>query len=257
MRSVVLCFSGLDPSGGAGLQADIEAIAALGGHAAIVCTALTIQDSQKVYGFQAIDPDFLIAQAERVLADLPVKAIKCGMLANPDIVQVVQTIAERYPHIPLLVDPVLAANSGGSLANSHMVNALTRLFPLATLITPNTLEARWLSQQDDLAATIPYLTSVGAQAILLKGGHEQGQLIKNQLFMQGKLQQTSQWPRLPAEFHGSGCSLAAAIAAGIAQGLSLTTAITRAEVWLHSALQRADYPHPQGQAIPYRVPFSC
>jgi hydroxymethylpyrimidine/phosphomethylpyrimidine kinase len=102
MRPVVLCFSGLDPSGGAGLQADIEAIAAFGAHAAIVCTALTIQDSQKVYGFETVRVDLLLAQAEKVLADLPVKVIKCGMLGSVGAIAVVRQIALAHPDIPLI-----------------------------------------------------------------------------------------------------------------------------------------------------------
>ncbi|HNA21410.1 MAG TPA: bifunctional hydroxymethylpyrimidine kinase/phosphomethylpyrimidine kinase, partial [Agitococcus sp.] len=101
MRPVVLCFSGLDPSGGAGLQADIEAIAALQAHAAVACTALTIQDSQQVYGFQTVDADLLAQQATKVLADLPVRAIKCGMLGTPETVEVEKQICQQHPHIPL------------------------------------------------------------------------------------------------------------------------------------------------------------
>ena len=256
MRPVVLCFSGLDPSGGAGLQADIESITALNAHAAVVCTALTIQDSQQVYGFETVDTDLLYQQAQKVLADLPVKAIKCGMLGSHQTVEVVKRICQQYPHIPLVLDPVLAANSGGSLTLDGFIDTLKTLFAFAHVITPNTLEAERLT--DLLTATneaelIQALLKQGAQSVLLKGGHEQGQMLRNRLYQQGQLVQTSQWPRLAGEFHGSGCSLASAIAAGLAHGLSLPIAVTRAEVWLHHTLQQADFPHEHGQALPRRI----
>lgn len=256
MRPVVLCFSGLDPSGGAGLQADIESIAALNGHAAVVCTALTIQDSQQVYGFETVNADLLYQQAQKVLADLPVKAIKCGMLGTKETVDVVKAICQQYPHIPLVLDPVLAANSGGSLSVDGFIEHLKSLFAYTTVITPNTLEADRLTNlqtANDEAQMIAALYQQGAKAVLLKGGHEQGQMLRNRLYQQGQRTQTSQWPRLKGEFHGSGCSLAAAIAAGLAQGLTLPIAITRAEVWLHSALQQADQAHTHGQFIPKRI----
>lgn len=253
MRPVVLCFSGLDPSGGAGLQADIEAVGAQGAHAAVVCTALTIQDTRKVYGFQAIDPAFLRQQADKVLADLPVRAIKCGMLANPEVVAMVRGVCADHPHLPLVLDPVLAANSGGSLADPRMVTELASLFACATVITPNSLETRWLAARDNLDAALARLHALGAKAVLLKGGHEPGPMIRNVLSVDGKTVQTSQWPRRPHEYHGSGCTLASAIAGGLARGLTLPVAVTRAEVWLQSTLTDADLPHADGQAIPKRL----
>ncbi len=256
MRPVVLCFSGLDPSGGAGLQADIEAIAAFGAHAAVVCTALTIQDSQQVYGFETVRAELLLAQAEKVLADLPVKVIKCGMLGSVETIAVIRRIALAHPDIPLVLDPVLAANSGGNLTAGHFIQYLKTLFPLATVITPNTVEAQRLAispQHSSEQALIDDLFSQGARAIFLKGGHESGAMLNNRLYEHGSLTQSSQWPRLEGEFHGSGCTLAAAIAANLARDLSLGIAITRAEVWLHDVLQRADKPHEHGQSIPRRL----
>lgn len=259
MRPVVLCFSGLDPSGGAGLQADIETIAAQGAHAAIVCTALTVQDSQRVYGFDTVNVTLMQQQADKILADLPVKAIKCGMLATAEAIALVKAIAERCPQLPLVLDPVLAANSGGALTVKGFTEHLKSLLPLASVITPNTPEAQRLARQpfalpDQEQALIDDLTAQGAKAILLKGGHESGVMLRNRLYNNGQLQQTSQWPRLPGEFHGSGCTLASAIAAGLALGLSLPIAVTRAEVWLQQTLRAADHPHTGGQAIPRRLP---
>lgn len=253
MRPVTLCFSGLDPSGGAGLQADIEAIAALGGHAAVVCTALTIQDSQQVFGFEPVSPDLLRRQAEVVLADLPVKAIKLGMLGSGAITQVVADVLKAHPHIPVVLDPVLVANSGGSLASDDLAQGIYRLFPLATIVTPNSVEARQLAETPDLEATIPRLLALGAKHILLKGGHEPGNSIHNRLFDANGLVRESLAPRLDGEFHGSGCTLASALAAGLAAGLPLASAVEQAETYIAKTLQQADRPREQGQFIPRRV----
>lgn len=256
MRPVVLCFSGLDPSGGAGLQADIEAIAALGGHAAVVCTALTVQDSQRVYGFEAVSPALVRQQAEAVLADLPVAAIKLGMLGSGAIADVIAGLLAAHPGIPVVLDPVLAANSGGNLAGDDLAQALFRLFPRATVITPNTVEARRLADRDDLEQAVAALLARGAAHVLLKGGHEPGTEILNRLYSANGLQSESRWQRLPGEYHGSGCTLASAIAAGLAAGRPLTEAIAHAEAFVATALQRADRPRDSGQFLPRRVTAS-
>lgn len=253
MQPVVLCFSGLDPSGGAGLQADIESIAALGAHATMVCTALTIQDSQRVYGFQAVPPELIRQQAEAVLADLPVAAIKLGMLGSKAVADVVGEILRARPDLPVVLDPVLAANSGGSLATDDLAQGLFRLLPLATVVTPNTLEARRLAETDALDEAVARLAARGARHLLLKGGHEPGDLLINRLFQGSTLLRESRTPRLPGEFHGSGCTLASALAAGLAAGLSLTEATAQAEVFVAEALQRAERPHAGGQLLPRRI----
>ncbi|MDP2226157.1 MAG: hydroxymethylpyrimidine/phosphomethylpyrimidine kinase [Moraxellaceae bacterium] len=253
MRPVVLCFSGLDPSGGAGLQADIEAIAALGGHAAVICTALTVQDSQRVYGFEAVSADLIRRQAEAVLADLPVAAIKLGMLGSGAIADVIGALLELHPQIPVVLDPVLAANSGGSLASDDLAQGLFRLFPQATVITPNSVEARRLAETASLHDSITALQARGARHILLKGGHEAGDRILNRLYGPDGLMAESLTPRLTGEFHGSGCTLASALAAGLAAGLPLTEAVKEAEAFVAQALARADRPRTQGQFLPVRI----
>lgn len=253
MRPVTLCFSGLDPSGGAGLQADIEAIAALGGHAAVVCTVLTVQDSQRVYRFEPVSTELIRQQAEAVLADLPVAAVKLGMLGSGAIAGVIAALLSTHPDIPVVLDPVLAANSGGNLASDDLAQGLFRLFPRATLITPNSVEARRLAGTESLDAAVTALFARGAQHILLKGGHEPGTAILNQLFSAQGLLRESRLLRLPGEFHGSGCTLAAAIAAGLAAGLTLEEAVVQAEAFVTAALQKADRPRGSGQFLPIRV----
>lgn len=254
MRPVTLCFSGLDPSGGAGLQADIEAIAALGGHAAVVATALTIQDSSRVYGFELVAPAFMQAQAARVLADLPVAAVKLGMLGSAEAIRAVQDSLAGHRHLPVVMDPVLAANSGGSLAMEDLRQALLQAMPAMTLITPNTPELRQLAACEDLDAGIRVLTDAGARAIWLKGGHEPGKELVNRLYENGRLTLETRQPRLPGEFHGSGCTMASAIAAGLAAGQDLHAAIRASERLLRRALEQADRPRADGQWLPRRVP---
>ena len=260
MRSTVLCFSGLDPSGGAGLQADIEAIGAVDGHAAIACTALTIQDSQSVYGFETVSSSLLEAQARAVLNDLPVKAFKSGMMGSTENIDVLVKILQENPHIPYVLDPVLVANSGGSLGNPEtLIAAFKKLIPLATLITPNTVELRALTGQDKIEGAIEILFQYGARAVLIKGAHEhEPHRIRHWLYRRqedGQRQCIAQtiWRRLDGEYHGSGCTLASNIAGRLAQGQSLTEAVSRAELWLHRTLRKADRPHENGQRIPRRL----
>lgn len=253
MRPVVLCFSGLDPSGGAGLQADIETIAALGGLAAVACTALTVQDSQQVFSFEPVSPDLIRRQAEAVLADLPVRAIKLGMLGNGALTAVIGDLLSRHPHIPVVLDPVLIANSGGSLAADGLAQGLLRLFPRASMVTPNSIEARRLAEADTLDEAVARLATLGAGHVFLKGGHESGAQLVNRLYRGRALLYESSTPRLPGEFHGSGCTMASAIAAGLAAGLDLVAAVKQAERFVAGALGRADRPRASGQFIPWRI----
>lgn len=252
MRPVVLCFSGLDPSGGAGLQADIETIASLGGHAAVVCTALTTQDRNRVYDFLPVDPALINTQARTVLADLPVAAIKLGMLGSAATAAMLVQLLSDFPGIPVIIDPVLAANSGGNLASGDLQQSLLDLLPLATLVTPNTVEARRLAGTQDLDEAIRNLQS-RCQHVLVKGGHEAGESIINRLYSSDGLVLESHIPRLPGEFHGTGCMLASAIACLVAQGKRLPRAVSRAELLVGHALALADRPRPDGQFLPVRI----
>jgi len=253
MRPVTLCFSGLDPSGGAGLQADIETIAALGGHAAVVATALTVQDSQRVYDFRLTEPALMSAQAERVLADLPVSCVKLGMLGSAAAVTTVLSSLTEYRHVPVVMDPVLSANSGGTLAQSDLRAALLTALPQVRVITPNSIELRLLAGCDDLAQAVAILTKAGAGAIWLKGGHEPGTTLINTLYIKGEPVMRSELTRLPGEFHGSGCTLAAALAAGLAAGLSLQDAVAQSQDFVSQALASADRPRDHGQWLPRRM----
>lgn len=254
MRPTVLCFSGLDPSGGAGIQADIEAIGQSGAHAAIACTALTIQNSQQVFGFEASSKELLLAQANAVVGDLPIKAIKSGMLGTTDNIAALAEFLREHADYLYVLDPVLVANSGGSLGNQEtLVKAFIELIPLATIITPNTVELRALTAEQDIEKATAKLFEMGAQAVLVKGGHEDTpDYIRNALYVNGEMITESKCPRLEGEYHGSGCSLASFIAGRLALGDPLKIAVQHAETWLFGVLKNAETPIEGGQKIPKR-----
>lgn len=267
MRPTVLCFSGLDPSGGAGLQADIESVGAAKAHAAIACTALTVQNSQTVFDFTPVSDDLLIRQAMAVINDLPVRAIKSGMLGTVgNIYAIAALFADKIiaTDTPYVLDPVLVANSGGSLGDpATLVQAFGKLLPHATLITPNTHEIRALSGRQNLHDAAKSLNAQGVQAVLLKTSHEYhtGD-IEQFLYINEQIAHTSIVPRLAGEFHGSGCSLASYIAGRLAMGDELIAAINAADTWIHHTLCHADKPHqsPTAQQIPNRFfqsPTDC
>lgn len=254
MRPTVLCFSGLDPSGGAGLQADIEAIGQSGAHAAITCTALTIQNSQQVFGFEATSKELLLAQANAVVGDLPIKCVKSGMLGTTDNIAALAMFLREHLDYQYVLDPVLVANSGGSLGDqATLVKAFVELIPLATVITPNTVELRALTGIDNIDQATQKLFEMGAKAVLVKGGHEDTpEYIRNALYADGEMIAESRCPRLDGQYHGSGCSLASFIAGRLALGDSLKIAVQHAETWLFGVLKQAETPIPNGQKIPKR-----
>lgn len=254
MRPTVLCFSGLDPSGGAGLQADIEAIGQSGAHAAIACTAITVQNSQRVFGFEATSTSLLMAQANAVVEDLPIRCVKSGMLGTVDNIFALAEFLKQHPEYLYVLDPVLVANSGGSLGHPQdLAKAFLTLLPLCTLITPNTVELKLLTNCDNTEVAVQKLYELGATAILVKGGHEPTpNHIENTLYIQGQRVSKTQCVRLAGEFHGSGCSLASFIAGCLAQGHHIKQAVHHAEAWLLGTLQNADAPVKNGQKIPKR-----
>lgn len=250
---VVMCFSGLDSTGGAGLQADIEAIASMGCHAAPVVTALTVQDTQQVMDYTPVDTSVLIAQARAVLEDIPVAVIKIGMLGDVPVIETIHTILTDYPNIPVILDPVLTGGGGGALSNERVIDAMIRLLlPLTTVLTPNSLEARTLAPEaDTLDACGQELLDMGCEFVLLTGTHEEAEHVENRLFGNRRLLETFTWERLPHSYHGSGCTLAAAIAGLLAHGLEPFTAIHEAQEYTWEAL-RNGYRVGMGQLLPNR-----
>lgn len=242
----VLILAGSDSGGGAGIQADIKAVSALGGFAMTAITALTAQNTQGVFGIEAVPVPFIRQQIQVVLDDLGADALKTGMLhAVPVIEAVCEEIARRAPGVPLVADPVMVAQSGASLLQPDAVEALTRnLVPLASLLTPNAPEAERLCGLPvaDLAGqqrAAEALLRQGAKAVLVKGGHLSGAEVSDVLATPDGVEVLSS-PRLETRHtHGTGCTLASAIACGLAQGLALRHAVVRARAYLWQALATA------------------
>ena len=243
---VALTIAGSDSSGGAGIQADLKTFCAFGVYGASVVTALTAQNTQRVGAIEAVAPQFVAAQLEAVLSDLDVAAIKTGMLANAAIVDVVARRLRAGPPRPLIVDPVMVASSGGALLAADGF-ALLRdaLLPLATLLTPNRPEAALLlgtreaTSEEEAVAQAKALRTLGCGAVLLKGGHASGAEAVD-ILCDGEIRRFAR-PRLALRHgHGSGCTLAAAIAALIAQGVGLAQAVERAKNYVWRALAEAD-----------------
>lgn len=262
----VLVFAGLDPSGGAGLVADAQAIAAQGAHALTVCTALTVQDNERVYGVQPVDADMVLRQARALTDKMAIAAVKIGIpgsAANARaIAQVIVALRRAQPALPVVLDPVLASGHGDLLMDGDgagaAVAALAPLLALATVITPNSVEARALAgaagaDQADrdgaIAAQAASLRAQGCRHVLITGGHDDGDDVVNRCY--GPHPHTWRWPRLAGAFHGSGCTLAAAIAGQLAIGMPTLAALEQAQHYCFVALRDA-YAVAPGQRMPRR-----
>lgn len=250
----VLAISGNDPSGGAGIAADIGAIISMGAHAAPVITTLTVQDTHNAWRVEPLDPDLVIEQAEAVLADLDVRAIKLGLLGSVAIAQAVAGLLAQYPDIPVVLDPVLIAGGGAQLAETDITTVmLDELIPLATVVTPNSDEARALAPTTKgLDGCARLMLERGAKWVLLKGAHEQTATVMNRLFGADGTVTRHEWERLPHDFHGSGCTLASALAGLLAHGIKVPDASERAQQYVQSTLTHALH-IGRGQPIPNRL----
>ena len=249
-----MVFAGLDPTGGAGLQADIEAIVSMGCHALPVITAITVQDTREVRSVTAVDPLDVIGQARAVLEDIPVSAFKIGLLSSVDTVQAIHSILVDYPDIPVVMDPVCVSGSGRRLIDEELLNAMVSLlFPAALVVTPNTLEGRLLAPEaDSPAAVAQQILSYGCGHVLLTGTHENTEQVVNRLYAEMRLVECSTFERLEGSYHGSGCTLASAIAARIAHGLEPVAAISQAQKYTFETLKNARK-LGQGQFLPDRL----
>jgi hydroxymethylpyrimidine/phosphomethylpyrimidine kinase len=242
----VLIIAGSDPSGGAGLQADIKTVTALGGYAAACVTALTVQNTKGVSAVHAVAPALIAAQVDAVLSDIGADAVKIGMIGSAAAAELAaQILSPHAAAIPIVLDPVLASTSGDALAGQGAAAAiLNKLAPLAALITPNVYEAEALTglsiaSEDDMAAAGAALIAAGAGAALVKGGHLAGAEVKDVLVTKSGVRIFSN-PRIETtSTHGTGCTLSSAIAAGLAQGLALQAAVKRAIDYVHIAIKTA------------------
>lgn len=251
---VVMTFAGLDPTGGAGLQADIESLASQGCHAAPVVTSVAVQDTRDVKDLVAMDPALVIEQARAVLEDMPVSAFKIGLLGSVGIVEAVHSILHDYPSLPVILDPVLASGAGTPLSEVEMVDALrTLLLPITTVLTPNSMEARALTPEaDNTPACAMALLDRGCEFVLITGGHEDTPEVVNVLYGNRRELERFRWERLPGQFHGSGCTLASSIAGLLAQGMEPFSAIHEAQEYTWESLKHG-YRVGMGQMTPNRL----
>ncbi|HEY2864949.1 MAG TPA: bifunctional hydroxymethylpyrimidine kinase/phosphomethylpyrimidine kinase [Casimicrobiaceae bacterium] len=255
---VVMALAASDPSGGAGIQADILTLASMGCHPLSVITAITVQDTLGVEAVQPIDADWVADQARCLLEDMPVDAFKIGALGSVENIAAIAEILSDYPDVPLILDPVLASGRGDELANDEMLHALRELLlPRTTILTPNSMEARRLADVEDedeptLATCATRLIESGCEFVLVTGTHEPTPQVLNTLYGKSGVVRTDSWQRLPGNYHGSGCTLASAIAAMLANGLDLPEAVREAQDYTWHTLQKA-YRPGMGQFLPDRL----
>jgi hydroxymethylpyrimidine/phosphomethylpyrimidine kinase len=246
MTAIALTIAGSDSSGGAGIQADLKTFGALGVHGACAIAALTAQNTKSVEDVLPVPPEFVLAQMRSVASDLDVKAIKIGMLATGPIIEVVADGLDAFPGVPVVLDPVMASHNGDPLLDEGAVDALKSvLIPAATLVTPNLFEAAMLLSEakardaDQMAAQAHQLRELGARAVLVKGGHLDGEAID--VLLDDRGEERLEAPRHVTEnTHGTGCTLSSAIAAGLAKGETLDKAVKDAKVYVTAAIIAAD-----------------
>ncbi len=255
-----MCFAATDPSGGAGLQADILTIASMGCHPLSVVTAITVQDTSGVDDVLAMDADWVIDQARAMLEDVPVAAFKIGLLGSVDNIPAIAEVLADYPDVPLVLDPVLASGRGDELADEDMLEAMCELLiPQTTIITPNSIEARRLAINEDdenddpsLEECAKRILAMGCEYVLITGTHEQTAKVTNTLYSERGVVRSDSWERLPGIYHGSGCTLASAIAALLAQNVDVPEAVREAQEYTWQTLN-AGFRPGMGQHIPDRL----
>jgi hydroxymethylpyrimidine/phosphomethylpyrimidine kinase len=240
---IALTIAGSDSSGGAGIQADLKTFAALGVYGASVITALTAQNTQGVTGIHLVPADFVAAQIDAVFSDLAVKAVKIGMVAQSATIDAIAAGLARWSPGPVVLDPVMVATSGDRLLAADAVDALrTKLIPRAALLTPNLPEAAALldepiaSSETAIASQGRRLLAMGCGAVLIKGGHGQGAQSIDYLVSGNGVIALAALRIATENTHGTGCSLSSAIAAGLAKGDELETAVRNAKAWISAAI---------------------
>ena len=254
----ILIISASDPTSGAGMQADIQTVSSLGCHPLTVITGLTVQDTKGVYYVSPVESELFASQAQTILGDSKVDLIKCGMLSSEENIHVLAKLLNEYPNIPVVLDPIMASGRGDELTSESMRQLMIELIlPRVTLLTPNSMEARQLVKLDDQVKEISIdeaakrLLASGCENVLITGTHDATDDVVNKLYLSNGETESYAWRRLPHEYHGSGCTLASAIAAYVAQGLSLKQAVEEGQdfTWhtLDAAIQTG-----QGQRIPNR-----
>jgi hydroxymethylpyrimidine/phosphomethylpyrimidine kinase len=247
MTAVAVTIAGSDPSGGAGIEADLKTFSALGVYGATVITALTAQNTKGVFGIHDVPADFVAAEVNAVFTDLDPGAVKIGMLANAPTIDVIAAALDRYQPRNVVLDPVMIATSGKKLLRGDVMGRLRGLIARVGVVTPNLPEAAVLlgtepaADEDGMRAQAEKLLTLGAGAVLIKGGHASGPESVDILVEAGGAYLRLATPRIASKnTHGTGCTLAAAIAAGLAKGLPLETAAREAKAYVSAAIAAAD-----------------
>ncbi|MEW6515141.1 MAG: hydroxymethylpyrimidine/phosphomethylpyrimidine kinase [Pseudomonadota bacterium] len=255
---IVMSFAASDPTCGAGLQADLLTLAAHGCHPLTVVTALTVQDTVGVEDLLPLDGGWVADQARALLEDMPVAVFKLGMLGSVEAISTVAEVLSDYPDTPVVFDPVLASGRGDAFADEDTVDAMIELLlPLTDILTPNSLEARRLAQElgggtPNLSECARRLVAAGCAHVLITGTHEQGARVTNTLYGSHGPVRSDDWQRLPGSYHGSGCTLASAIAANLAWGLPMPDAVRAAQEYTWNSLAQGFRPG-MGQHVPHRL----
>jgi hydroxymethylpyrimidine/phosphomethylpyrimidine kinase len=240
-KPVILVLAGHDPTGAAGIQADMESIHANGGRCISVITTLTAQNTTHFAEMIPQDPDNFRKQADLLLADIPVRACKIGLIGSPELIGVIADLVKTLGDIPMVVDPILQAGTGGSLSTPGMIDALlTRLIPSATLLTPNLHEARRLTGEKNPAEAADKLLNNGCSHVLVTDTRPETKTVSNILYSPRQEPVVMEWERLPGTYHGSGCTLSSALAACLAQGMTIQTATAKAQTFTWQSLERAE-----------------
>jgi hydroxymethylpyrimidine/phosphomethylpyrimidine kinase len=254
---IVLSFAGTDPTGGAGIQADLLTLSSMGCHALTVVTAITVQDTAGIEDVLPIEGDWVTDQARVLLEDMPVAAFKIGLLGSVENCAAIAEVVSDYPDVPLVLDPVLASGRGDEMATDDLIEAIRELLiPQTTIITPNSLEARRLAddgsdEQRTLEDCAKRILDMGCEYVLITGTHENTPQVINTLYGQQGVIRSDSWERLPGSYHGSGCTLASAIAATLANGLDIPEAVREAQEYTWQALN-AGFRPGMGQHSPDR-----
>jgi hydroxymethylpyrimidine/phosphomethylpyrimidine kinase len=235
----VLIIAGSDSGGGAGIQADIKTVTMLGGHAMTAITAITAQNTLGVTAVHPVPAETILAQIDAVVGDIGVDAVKIGMIGSPFAAEMIARRLEALKDKPIVFDPVMVATSGSTLADDATIAAFGRLMALATIVTPNLPELKRLTSEEDPVAAALHLVSDHGCAVLIKGGHEEGDALADALIETDNMTSWQGQRIATTSTHGTGCTLASAIAVGLAEGASLTQAVGRAREFVRVALLEA------------------
>ena len=250
-KPVVLVIAGHDPSGGAGIQADIESIASAGCHAATVITSLTTQNTSKVIDIIPQNPEPFSKQIRLILEDMEVVACKIGMIGSIELLQVIINELSEID-FPIVLDPVMSSTTGRAFANADLCKLmLTSLLPITTLVPPNSHEAKLLTGSKDLPTAASKLLAYGTDSVLIPGTHENTEEVINSLYTKKKPSIDYHWQRLDETFHGSGCTLSSRIAALLALNIDLISAVEKAQDYTWQSLKQG-LKLGMGQAQPDR-----